>query len=64
MFVVFVQVRYDDEVKRVVIEPVELAQEFRRFDFNHPWETFPAHRVQEPAPAVESKTGEGSQQKS
>lgn len=27
----FIQVRYDDERKRVVVEPVELAQEFRRF---------------------------------
>ncbi|THD26507.1 NADH dehydrogenase ubiquinone Fe-S protein 3, partial [Fasciola hepatica] len=36
--------RYDDEYKRVVIEPVELSQEFRKFDFNDPWETFPAFR--------------------
>jgi NADH-quinone oxidoreductase subunit C len=34
----FVQVRYDDEVKRVVYEPVELRQEFRNFDFLSPWE--------------------------
>lgn len=40
----FFQVRYDDEVKRVVAEPVELSQEFRKFDLNSPWETFPAHR--------------------
>ncbi|KAJ7985759.1 hypothetical protein DPEC_G00343790 [Dallia pectoralis] len=40
----FVEVRYDDEVKRVVAEPVELAQEFRKFDLNSPWEVFPAHR--------------------
>ena len=38
------QVRYDDEVKRVVAEPVELTQEFRKFDLNTPWEVFPAHR--------------------
>nr|XP_030720288.1 NADH dehydrogenase [ubiquinone] iron-sulfur protein 3, mitochondrial isoform X2 [Globicephala melas] len=38
------ELRYDDEVKRVVAEPVELAQEFRRFDLNSPWETFPAYR--------------------
>uniref|UniRef100_A0A8D0ZCH6 NADH dehydrogenase [ubiquinone] iron-sulfur protein 3, mitochondrial n=1 Tax=Sus scrofa TaxID=9823 RepID=A0A8D0ZCH6_PIG len=36
--------RYDDEVKRVVAEPVELAQEFRKFDLNSPWEAFPAYR--------------------
>lgn len=36
--------RYDDELKRVVAEPVELSQEFRKFDLNTPWEVFPAHR--------------------
>uniref|UniRef100_A0A8D0DJ38 NADH dehydrogenase [ubiquinone] iron-sulfur protein 3, mitochondrial n=1 Tax=Salvator merianae TaxID=96440 RepID=A0A8D0DJ38_SALMN len=40
----YVEVRYDDTVKRVVAEPVELAQEFRKFDLNSPWETFPAYR--------------------
>jgi NADH-quinone oxidoreductase subunit C len=34
----FVEVRYDDEAKRVVYEPVELKQEFRDFDFLSPWE--------------------------
>ncbi len=34
----FVEVRYDDEVKRVVYAPVRLAQEFRNFDFLSPWE--------------------------
>jgi len=34
----FVEVRYDDEAKRVVYEPVKLAQEFRTFDFLSPWE--------------------------
>ena len=34
----FVEVRYDDEVKRVVYEKVELKQEFRNFDFLSPWE--------------------------
>ena len=34
----FVEVRYDDELKRVVYEPVRLAQEFRNFDFLSPWE--------------------------
>ena len=34
----FVEVRYDDEEKRVVYEPVRLAQEFRSFDFLSPWE--------------------------
>lgn len=34
----FVEVRYDDELKRVVYEPVRLVQEFRNFDFLSPWE--------------------------
>ena len=34
----FVEVRYDDEEKRVVYEPVRLNQEFRQFDFLSPWE--------------------------
>jgi len=33
-----VEVRYDDEQKRVVYEPVKLPQEFREFDFESPWE--------------------------
>jgi NADH (or F420H2) dehydrogenase, subunit C len=34
----FVEVRYDDEAKRVIYEPVNLRQEFRNFDFLSPWE--------------------------
>jgi NADH-quinone oxidoreductase subunit C len=34
----FVEVRWDDELKRVVYDPVRLAQEFRNFDFLSPWE--------------------------
>jgi NADH-quinone oxidoreductase subunit C len=34
----YVEVRYDDELKRVVYEPVKLTQEFRQFDFLSPWE--------------------------
>jgi len=33
-----VEVRYDEEQKRVVYEPVSLKQEFREFDFESPWE--------------------------
>ena len=32
------EVRYDDEQKRVVYEPVKLTQDFRSFDFQSPWE--------------------------
>ncbi|ODT75512.1 MAG: NADH-quinone oxidoreductase subunit C [Pelagibacterium sp. SCN 64-44] len=34
----FVEVRYDEERKRVVYEPVKLTQEFRSFDYLSPWE--------------------------
>ena len=34
----FVELRWDDVQKRVIYEPVKLAQEFRRFDFLSPWE--------------------------
>eukprot|EP00735_Rhodelphis_limneticus_P007306 TRINITY_DN19828_c0_g1::TRINITY_DN19828_c0_g1_i1::g.11363::m.11363 TRINITY_DN19828_c0_g1::TRINITY_DN19828_c0_g1_i1::g.11363 ORF type:complete len:272 (+),score=13.98,sp/O21271/NDUS3_RECAM/56.45/4e-77,Complex1_30kDa/PF00329.14/7.5e-34 TRINITY_DN19828_c0_g1_i1:50-817(+) len=34
----FVEVRYDDAQQRVVTEPLELAQEYRYFDFSSPWE--------------------------
>src|SRR5262245_40540181 len=37
----YVEVRYDDEQKRVVYEPVKLVQEFRDFDFLSPWEGAP-----------------------
>ena len=34
----YVEIRYDDEQKRVVYEPVKLTQEYRDFDFLSPWE--------------------------
>ncbi len=34
----YVEVRYDEEQKRVVYEPVSMVQEFRSFDFQSPWE--------------------------
>ena len=34
----YTEVRYDEALKRVVYEPVKLAQEFRQFDFLSPWE--------------------------
>jgi len=37
----YVEVRWDDEQKRVVYEPVRLVQEFRDFDFLSPWEGAP-----------------------
>ncbi len=57
----YVEVRYDEEQKRVVYEPVKLKQEFRSFDFASPWEGM-AHVLpgdekahQNPPPAPEAK---------
>lgn len=52
------QCRYDDEVKRVVVEPVELAQEYRKFDLTAPWEQFPNFREQAAAEEVPIKEEE------
>ena len=54
----YVEVRYDDELKRVVCEPLELSQEFRKFDLGSPWEKFPAFRnltaIADDAPNVDN----------
>jgi NADH-quinone oxidoreductase subunit C len=34
----YVELRYDEEQKRVVYEPVHLRQDWRSFDFLSPWE--------------------------
>jgi len=43
----YVEMRYDEDVKRVVAEPLELAQEFRRFELGSEWEQFPSFRDRE-----------------
>ncbi|KAK3734025.1 hypothetical protein QZH41_017537, partial [Actinostola sp. cb2023] len=48
----YVEVRYDDELKRVVCEPIEVAQEFRKFDISPTWEQFPTYRKQESQPEI------------
>ncbi|EDO37044.1 predicted protein, partial [Nematostella vectensis] len=40
----YVEVRYDDELKRLVCEPIEMAQEYRKFDISPTWEQFPTFR--------------------
>ncbi|XP_055328211.1 NADH dehydrogenase [ubiquinone] iron-sulfur protein 3, mitochondrial-like [Paramacrobiotus metropolitanus] len=40
----YVELRYDDEATRVVVEPLELTQEYRKFDLPSPWEVFPEFR--------------------
>jgi NADH-quinone oxidoreductase subunit C len=49
-----VEVRYDDELKRVVYEPVKLTQDFRTFDFLSPWEG-----AQAVLPGDDKATGDG-----
>lgn len=51
----FVEVRYDDEQKRVVYDRVRLAQEFRNFDFLSPWEG-----TDYPLPGDEKAKGAGN----
>jgi len=57
----YVEVRYDDEQKRVVYEPVRLKQEFRYFDFLSPWEgmdkILPGDEKAGPAPGDASTGG-------
>jgi NADH-quinone oxidoreductase subunit C len=51
----YVEVRYDEEQKRVVYEPVRLTQEFRQFDFLSPWEG--AEYPTRPLPGDEKAVG-------
>ncbi|HKJ73346.1 MAG TPA: NADH-quinone oxidoreductase subunit C [Alphaproteobacteria bacterium] len=54
----YVEVRYSEDLKRVVYEPVKLTQEFRTFDFMSPWEgakyILPGDEKATEAPAEES----------
>jgi NADH-quinone oxidoreductase subunit C len=54
-----VEVRYDEDQKRVVYEPVRLAQEFRNFDFLSPWEGAEAMRGAIQESEAEAPAGEG-----
>jgi NADH-quinone oxidoreductase subunit C len=33
----YVETRYDQNKRRIVLEPIELTQEFRTFTFENPW---------------------------
>ncbi len=33
----FVEISYNDELRRIIYKPLQLAQEFRYFDFQSPW---------------------------
>jgi NADH dehydrogenase (ubiquinone) Fe-S protein 3 len=53
----YTEVRYDDELERVVIEPLELSQEFRKFNYSSPWEVFVGHRQKLEAAAKAEQAG-------
>lgn len=54
----YIELRYDDDVQRVVQEPLEMTQEFRKFDLETPWEQFPLHR-EDAAPVEEIPLSQG-----
>ena len=58
----YTEVRYSEEEKRVVYEPVELAQDFRTFDFMSPWEgadyVLPGDEKAATSPVADPKTTE------
>uniref|UniRef100_A0A7S1TNF5 NADH:ubiquinone oxidoreductase 30kDa subunit domain-containing protein n=1 Tax=Phaeomonas parva TaxID=124430 RepID=A0A7S1TNF5_9STRA len=58
----YTEVRYDDEEKRVVCEPLELAQEFRQFDFASPWASDP-HQMENIRREVELDMGKDGTKK-
>ena len=56
----YVELRYDEDLKRVVYEPVKLVQEFRTFDFTSPWEGMLHLPGDEKAESEGGKPKEGS----
>jgi len=54
----YTEVRFDEEQRRVVIEPLELTQDFRKFDLSSPWEPFPKFRN----PTHDDRAKKGQQQ--
>ena len=53
----YVELRYDNDLKRVVYEPVKLTQDFRRFDFLSPWEGLTDIHLPGDEKAVQPKFG-------
>lgn len=53
----YVEVRYDQDQKRVVYEPVKLQQDFRNFDYLSPWEGLTDIQLPGDEKAVQPKTG-------
>ncbi len=57
----YVEVRYDEERKQVIYEPVKLTQDFRNFDFVSPWEGMVTLPGDEKAHAARQVQGGGTQ---
>ncbi len=53
----YVELRYDNELKRTVYSPVQLVQDFRRFDFMSPWEAMTDVQLPGDEKAVKPKFG-------
>jgi NADH-quinone oxidoreductase subunit C len=53
----FVELRYDEGLKRIVSEPVSLPQDFRNFDFVSPWEGMTSVQLPGDEKAVKQKVG-------
>jgi NADH-quinone oxidoreductase subunit C len=56
----YVEVRYDDERKQVVYEPVKLTQDFRNFQFLSPWEGVTTLPGDEKAHVARQNAGDGA----
>ena len=53
----YTEVRYDEEAKRVVQEPIELAQAYRAYRYESPWRQRPETKVTARPQVVEGKKG-------
>lgn len=58
----YVQVRYDEEKKRVVQEPLDMAQQFRYFDYQSPWEQVGPGQATPAALSKEAEAAKTAQQ--
>lgn len=57
------ELRFDDELGRCVMEPIELAQEFRKFEYSSPWEQFPKYKLKDEKSDDSVKQVEGKEEK-
>ncbi|MBI1328122.1 MAG: NADH-quinone oxidoreductase subunit C [Alphaproteobacteria bacterium] len=53
----YVELRYDEALKRVVYEPVQLTQDYRNFDYMSPWEAMTDVQLPGDEKAMKQKSG-------